>query len=212
MQLEKFKSEAIEVNGTSFMEDATGSLRPVSSIKEIKLLRNELAVDYINEALQLSAMLSDFKQRMAADIQDLVEISYEKYGVKMGGKKGNVNCTAFNGKGRVQRIYSDVIEFTEELQAAKELIIECVNDWMDGSNDNAKAFVDRIFKTNRKGEVRTTEVMRLFELKVDDPRWPKALDALRDSISVTGKAVYYAISFRQEDGNYKRLPLDLAGV
>ena len=83
--------------------------------------------------------MAAFKAKALADIEDLVAISHERYGVKVGGKKGNVSFITYDGKFKVERAMADRIIFTEEILAAKELIDQCIRKWSEGA-DHTCAF------------------------------------------------------------------------
>ena len=56
------------------------------------------------------------------DVQAFVELSAEQYGAKLGGIKGNVTLTSYDGKYKIQRAIAEYLHFDERLQVAKELI------------------------------------------------------------------------------------------
>ena len=51
-----------------------------------------------------------------------------------------------------------------------------------------------------------------MRIEINDPEWQKAMEAVKDSLSVAGKAIYVRIQERQDDGSYETVILDLAGV
>ena len=106
---------------------------PVESIKEIDLTRNELVREIVEKALKVSGVLADFNKNAQEEIEAFVELSAEKYGAKVGGRKGNMTLTSFGCKYRIVRVISDRLEFDERLQAAKALIEECIKEWTEGS-------------------------------------------------------------------------------
>jgi hypothetical protein len=55
----------------------------------------------------------------------------------------------------VQRSVADRIQFTEEIEAAKALINQCIARWSEGANDNIRAIVDRAFSKDTKGQIKT---------------------------------------------------------
>ena len=57
------------------------------------------------------------------------------------------------------------------------------------------ALVDRAFKTNRNGELKTAAILDLLTLEIDDDEWQRAMEALKDSIFVANTAVYVRVYF-----------------
>jgi hypothetical protein len=196
-----------------FMKNAAGHLVPVDKVREHDLLRDQVAGELAATAISINAQLAAFKKKALADIADLVSVSADRYDVKLGGKKGNVSITTFNGKYKIERAYADLITFTEEILAAKALIDQCISEWTDGANSNLRVVVENTFRANRKGEIKTSDVLKLLRYEIDDPAWLSAMDALRDSIMVTGTAVYIRVYVREGDTDrYVPIPLNLAVV
>jgi hypothetical protein len=196
-----------------YMENAIGNLVHISKVREQDKLRDQIANELVDEAKQINQRLRDFKQKALKDIADLIDIAATKYETKMGGKKGNISVMSYNGKYKVSRSYAERIIFTEEIEVAKELINDCIKRWSEGANDNIQALVDRAFRTNAQGQIKTAAVLDLLRIEIQDQGWEKAMEALKDSIQTTGTAVYVRVYERiGESDNYKPISLDLASV
>jgi hypothetical protein len=133
--------------------------------------------------------------------------------VQLGGKKGNVSVTTYDGEFKIVRSVASLIAFTEELEAAKELVNACIDRWSQGANPHIRVLVDRAFRTDSKGQIKTSAVLELLRLEIDDDEWRRAMEALRDSIQTTGTATYVRVYQRVGDSDqYRAIPLDLAAV
>lgn len=89
----------------------------------------------------------------------------------------------------------------------------CLDRWTENADGNIRALVDRAFKTGRNKQIRTSELLGLLRLDIDDPEWQRACDALKDSINVSGSTVYVRVYERIKDTDrYRQIPLDLASV
>lgn len=196
-----------------YMRNAAGHMVPLEEVRPHDKLRDQVAKDLVQEAADLHERLKQFKQRALGDIEDLVTISGERYGVNLGGKKGNVTVATYDGDFKVVRSYAERITATEEIEAAKELINECITRWSEGANSNIKALVDRAFHTTSQGKLKMSAILDLLRLDIDDEQWQKAMEALKDSIQVTGTAVYVRVYKRVgKSDQYMPVPLDLAAV
>lgn len=196
-----------------YRQDHQGRLVPETLIKPIDKARDELVAEIISQALPLRDLLAQFKAKTIGDIQAFVELSAEQYGVKLGGKKGNVQLLSFDGRYKVQLKQQEHITFSEQIEAAKELIDNCLNRWTEGSRPEIKALVERAFRTNHKGQLRTAEVLGLKNLEIEDEEWKLAMTALMDSITVAGSTAYINIYERVGDTDqWKHISLDLAAV
>lgn len=196
-----------------YMRNAAGHLVPEDQVREHDKLRDQVARELAQEAEALHERLKAFKAKALAEIADLVAIAAERYEVHLGGKKGNVTVTTYDGQYKVQRSYAERVTFTEELEAAKELINDCILRWSEGANPHIRALVDRAFRTDSKGQIKTTAVLELLRLEIDDEGWQRAMEALKDSIQSAGTAVYVRVYKRIGDSDqYRPLALDLAAV
>ncbi|WP_025129701.1 DUF3164 family protein [Pseudomonas sp. PH1b] len=196
-----------------FVRNAIGHLVPVDQVREHDKLRDCVARDLGTEAEQLSAALARFKKKALADVADLVAVSSERYGVTLGGQKGNVSITTYDGEFKIERAYADKVVFTEEILAAKELINQCISAWSEGANSHLRVLVDRAFRANRQGQLMVKDVLSLLRVEIDDPDWKRAMQALKDSIQVNGTAVYIRVYKRQGNTDqYLPINLTLAGV
>ncbi|HBO4355063.1 TPA: DUF3164 family protein [Pseudomonas aeruginosa] len=195
-----------------YMQNAAGHLVPEHQVREHDKLRDRVVLDLVAEALAIQDALRAFKAKTLSDMADVIAISSEKYGVTVGGKKGNASLTSFDGRFRIERAMPDRQAFTEEILAAKELIYACIRKWSAGANHNLAALVDRAF-TGRNGQIRTNDVLGLLRLEIDDPQWQTAMVALRDAIQVNGQATYVRIYQRVGDTDrYEPINLNIAAV
>lgn len=196
-----------------YMRNAAGHLVPRDQVREQDLLRDQVARELARHAVALNDALREFKTRALNDIADLVKIAGERYEVTLGGKKGNVSITTYDGRYKVQRSVAERITFTEELEAAKALINACIDRWSQGANPHIRALVDRAFRTDSKGQIKTAAVLELLRLEIDDEEWTRAMEAIKDSIQSTGTAIYVRVYERIGDSDqYRAIPLDLAAV
>lgn len=203
----------IPVIPPGYMRNASGHLVPEHQVREQDKLRDDVARDLALEAEELNARLTAFKARALGDIADLVSIAAERYGVRLGGKKGNVTASTYDGQYKVMRSYAELVTFTEELEAAKELINDCILRWSEGANPHIRALVDRAFRTDSQGQIKTAAVLELLRMEIHDDGWQRAMTALKDSIQSAGTSVYIRVYKRLGDSDqYRQVPLDLASV
>ena len=196
-----------------YMKNALGHLVPRANVREQDLLCDEIAKKVAGRAIRLNLELTEFKSETLGEVADLIKIAGERYDAVMGGKKGNVSISSYDGKYKIQRSVAERIQFTVEIEAAKTLINQCIARWSEGANDKIRAIVDRAFSKDRNGQLKTAAVLDLMRLDIDDAEWKRAMDAIRDSIQTTGTAIYVRVYERIGDSDqYKAIPLDLAAV
>lgn len=196
-----------------YKRNAAGHLVPEANIKEQDLLRDDLVNGLTAKAIALHDAMADFKKFALTEIADLITVAGDRYGVNLGGKKGNVSLLSFDGRYKVTRQYREVVAFTEEIEAAKALIDSCLERWSEGANINIKAVVYQAFRTNDKGEIKTGKVLDLMRLDIEDEEWAQAINALKDALQSVGTAVYVRFYQRVgESDNYRPISLDIASL
>lgn len=201
---------------SGYRANAQGHLVPESAIEAIDLLRDDTVRRIIENANSLQEEMRIFKDNALGDIAAFLDISASQYGVKMGGRKGNISLVSYDGKFKVLIAVSDTLNFDERLQTAKQLVDECIHVWAKDSNDNIKALVEHAFQTDKQGKINTTRIFGLMRLKIDDEKWQLAMKALKDSIQIVSTSQYLRLykRFESENGQevYKQIALDIAGL
>jgi Protein of unknown function (DUF3164) len=193
--------------------DAKGRWVPRALIKEVDLVRDELVRELVDRASKASLLLAEFKRQTMADIAAFVDLSAEKYGVSLGGTKGNVTLTSYDGRYRIVRAIADRLIFDERLQVAKELIDACITEWTTGSRDEIRALVEHAFQADKAGKISTERILGLRRLEINSDPWREAMRAISDSVQVASSVAY--VRFYERDGegeSYRSISLDLATV
>lgn len=181
---------AQQVAGKFYMTDPKGALVPVETIKPTDLLMDETVRKVLGFADNLNAQIARFKLHTLADVSSLLALFDQEHGVKLGGTKGNVTLTTFDGTMKVQLAIADQITFGPELQSAKKLVDECLVEWAADSRPELRAIVQRAFNTDKEGLVNRAELFGLLRLDIEDERWQRAMKAIKESIRVEGTKEY----------------------
>ena len=199
-----------EFNLNDYREDAHGNLIPIKNIREIDLLRDELVEEIVTKAHKCAELLRTFKKNALDDIAAFVQISADRYSVKIGGRKGNITLHSFDGRYRVLLAIQDRLVFDEGLHAAKKLIDECIDEWTIDSRSEVRVLINAAFNTDKEGNISTARVLGLRRLQIDDKKWQIAMDALSDSLQVVTSKSFVRIYEKQENQEYKLINLDIA--
>lgn len=202
-----------EFNGRHYMVDARGALVPLGAVKAQDKLIDETVRKIMAFAVALSEQVARFKGHTFDDIGSMQALLEQEYGAKAGGPKGNITLTTFDGLQKVTLKMADLIEFGPELQAAKKLVDECLNDWSADAGDELRTIVNRAFQVDREGKINRAEIFMLLRAQIDDERWKRAMDAVRDSIRVIGSKAYLTFHHRPSaDAAWVGISIDLARV
>lgn len=201
------------MNANNYMTNSQGHLVPRELVNEIDITRNDLVIEIVNKALALQAAIKDFKYQAMGDVGAFVELSAEKYGAKLGGNKGNVTLTSYDGNFKIQRSIAEHISFDERLQVAKELVDKCIHRWAEGARVEIQALVNHAFQVDASGRVSTSRVLTLRRLDIQDEEWKVAMQAISDSLQVVGSKSYIRVYRRVGDSDrWEPIALDVAGV
>ncbi len=195
-----------------YKTNAKGHLVPIEQIEEVDLLRDDFVRKAITGAMELSGDIATFKKQMTGDMDAFLDLSSEKYGVKLGGAKGNIQLKSFDGKYMLTREVAERIEFDERLQAAKILVDKCLREWTKFSPSEVQALITDAFQVDKKGKINTRRVLGLRKLKIEHPEWQQAMQAIGDAITVTDSSVYHRFYERDENGKYQQIQVDFASI
>lgn len=201
----------IIVDGVEYMRDGKGGLVPVTLIKAQHLLEDELVRKVMGYAIALSAQVARFKEHTFDDLGQFEALLAQQYDAKIGGAKGNKTLTSHDGLFKITVQVADNIVFGSELQIAKSLVDECLNEWSQGSRDEIRAIVQRAFNTDKAGQINRSEIFMLLRLDITDERWQRAMQAIRDAMRVEGSKTYVRCHRRTDiDGAWIPVTIDLA--
>jgi hypothetical protein len=204
---------AIDVGGKLYLRDAKDALVPIATVKPTDLLMDELVRSILGEAAELSATIAAFKQQTFERVSQMQALFAQEYDAKIGGPKGNITLSTFDGCQRTMVQVQDQIEFGPEMQAAKALIDECLNEWAAGSGDELRAIVNRAFQVDQQGKINRTQIFMLLRSNIEDERWQRAMKAIQDSMRVIGSRTYLRFQRRDAgDAAWRGVPIDIASA
>ena len=196
-----------------YKADAKGRLVPIDTIRPTDLLEDQLVEKCMEYAAELSAQIKRFKGHTYDDIAAHLALVAEKYGKPKGGQKGNMTFISFDGCAKVQVQVQDHINFGPELQIAKGLIDECIAEWAEDSRDEIRALVNHAFQVDKPGQVNREALFALRRIEIQDERWKKAVEAITDSIRVTGSKSYVRFYHRPTpQDRWKAVTIDMAAA
>ena len=203
----------VEFEGTKMMRDAKGRLQPQSTVRDSDVLMDQTVRTIVGFHIAASEQIARLKQHTFEDIETLVDLLAEQYGTKLGAGKGNITLHSYDGLFKVTLQVAELLEFGPELQIAKSLVDECLNEWTTDSRDELRAVVTRAFNTDKAGQINRSEIFRILRLKIEDERWENAMEAIRDAIRVVGTTEYVRCHRRAKPTDpWQHITTDMAKV
>lgn len=200
-----------DIDGRPHIGDGKGGWVPVDLVKPQHLLEDEVVRKIIWFGMDLSDRVARFKQHTFDDIGAFEALLEQEYGAKVGGQKGNKTLMSHDGLFKVQVQVADHIDFGPELQVAKGLLDECLNEWAADARDEIRTIVTRAFNTDKAGQINRAEIFMLLRLDIGDDRWQRAMQAIRDAMRVVGSKTYVRCYRRDRfDAPWQAITIDLA--
>lgn len=193
-----------------YMQNARGLLQATELVSDLDKLRDQTVLKLVEEAKAMSTSLASFRDDAFETINAFVDISAERYGVKVGGNRGGVQLQSFDGRYRVQLAVADKVEFSELLMVAKALVDECLREWSESAGPEIRTLVGEAFQVDKKGKISTGKVLSLRGLDIKHEKWLRAMQAITESITVIGTKPYLRVYERDSKGEYIQLSLDVA--
>ena len=197
---------------TKYMTDSQGRQVPVEHVSDLDKLRDQTVRGIASKALAQRDALAAFKADLRDELFAFLGLSSEQYGKVYGGKKGNVTLMSYDGRYKLILAVNESIVFDERLQVAKSIIDDCITRWSDGARSEIRALVNDAFYVDKGGNINTARILGLRRLEIHDPQWAKAMQAITDSIQISGSKEYLRIYERDERGEYRQVALDVAAL
>ena len=194
-----------------YIADARGRLVPESLVRPEDALEDQAVRRILAYGLDLADQIARFRAHTFSDLAALMDVIAGKYGRARGGRRGNCTFTSYDGRLKVTVQVQDRLAFGPELHVAKELIDDCVSDWTSQSGAEVRTLVQHAFETDREGLVNRVAIFRLLRIEIDDERWRRAQDAIRDSIRTIGSKTYVRLYARPApEQGWRPVPIDIA--
>ena len=205
-------TQAANVVLEGFRQNARGHMVPEKTIRESDLLIDKFVVDAATTWIMLQRLIRDFKVKIFGDVEALLDLVAEKYQVKKGGQKGNVQLFSYDGRYKLIVAVADSISFGPELQAAQQLVSDCLHSWTENSGVELKTVVNAAFAVDAAGKLNVGRILSLRRYAIDNEQWRQAMQAIGDAIMVVGSKQYMRLYQRNDVGAYLAIPLDIAAL
>ena len=202
-----------EIDGNIYMGDGRGGWQPLETIKPQHMLEDETVRKIVSYGLPLSEQVKRFKAHTFDDIGAFEAILAQEYDARIGGKKGNKTLMSVDQLYKVEVRVSDRIDFGPELQTAKQLFDECLNEWSAEARAELRGLVTDAFNTDKQGQINRALIFMLLRRDSTDPRWKRGQDAIRDAMRTVGSKTYVRCWHQAtHDAPWEPITIDLAKV
>lgn len=183
--------------------------RPDGSYVDLKTLppRKQLAHDMVcrlfPKAIELRDDLTVLKRTTLSEMEAYRSIMHEEFETDVTGKGGGFSVKTVCGTKKIELSFAKHVSFGEELEAAKALLDEFLEDILgdlaestgdetDGqsSAEIIRDIVQAAFKVNSKGRLSTEGILGLSKHNWRHPKFLRALDAIDQAINRDSETTY----------------------
>ena len=195
------------------MINSYGDPIPRRLVQEKYRQEDRLVRQLIQEAEDTRGLIALFKAKSMDDVHQFMDILRVTYNVLKGGRRGGTRLESFDGLMRVEISTADSMTFGPELQVAKDLIDECIQEWSAGADEKIKVIVNDAFRVGKDRTIQVDRVLALRRLDIADEKWLLAMNAIADALRPLSSRSY--IRFYKRDNpedRFEQIVLDMSRV
>lgn len=189
--------------------DPKGNEIPAIYVPELDKKKDKFASKIVAKAEALNKKLTEFKQMLVEGGDEIWAEMQEAEGVRTG-KKG-YSISSFDKNIKIEMNQSERIEFDDQIEIAKALINEYLDEKLNDTDADLKALVHHAFET-RSGQLDTKRVIGLFKLKINHSKWIRAMEIIKKSMSSNLSKRYVNIFVKNANGEYKDVKLNFSAL
>ncbi len=199
------------VNGKEYCINSAGSMVPIEAVRDIDKLRDSVVTRIAEKIKALEVYMKEVKAQCMSDIEEFLVISAEQYNVKMGGSKGNVMLTSYDGSEQIVLAQANNLVVNEGVNMAKTLIDEYLADITSEASPDLRAIVTLAFRV-KQGRMDVKRLMELKQCDIRDERWLKAMEIISDSVTVASTTPCLRLRDKTAEGVYKTHMLEFSTI
>ncbi len=193
------------------MHDHQGNLILMKNIHEMDLMYHDLVMSIAVIWKDLSGKIARFKQHNFEDVTTVLDLLFEKFQVKRGGRDGNMTFFTHDRKFKLCIAIQKCIDFGPELRVAEAKLQEALHEMTSADTGDLTTLVTAAFKLD-SGKVRVAEILRLRRYKIANEKWNEAMLIIDQAILVISSKKQIRLYERNVQGEYVNIPLDIAAL
>ena len=201
---QKAKSKKM-IAGTDSLRDHNGYVVPVAYIPEHDLSRHVMVEELVALAKEIEIKISELKSIVASKTDKFINKMIADSELDPSKFKGNITLFNFDKTQLIEVNTGEFVSFNEKISIARGLINQCLEEWTKGSRKELCMIVNRAFQTDRKGFLDSKRIMELLSYDIEDDRWIKAMETIKDSITVTSRKKYYKFKVKGKNDDWDRI-------
>ena len=201
----------LQIGDKTYYKKANGTLVPEDQVKDSDRLRDRFVLEAAEKIMDIRTQMIRVKAEILDDIEAFMQTMSESYGVKLGGEKGNLSFTSFDGRVQLKYYRNDYLTFNEGIHIAKKLIDEFLEDITKDSSRSIKQIVNSAFNL-KQGRMDVKAILKLREINETDPRWVKAMQIIDESKQWNEGSRALRLYIRGKTGEMELVPMDFTSL
>jgi len=196
--------------------DEAGHEIPEHRITQTEKLAEKYSSQILASALKANAALQQIKLDIELKSRELFDEVMKEANVDLSQSKhkGNFSWYNFDRSVKIEVSIAERVVFDEALiEACKEKLLLFINKNISSGKQFIKDLILDAFQTS-KGKLDTKKIMYLlkYKAKINEPLYSEAMDLLEKSIRRPDKKVYFRVSQRESNGEYKNIELNFSAI
>lgn len=201
----------LQIGDKTYYKKANGTLVPEDQVKDSDRLRDQFVLEAAEKIMDIRTQMIRVKAEILDEIEAFMQTMSESYGVKLGGEKGNLSFTSFDGRVQLKYYRNDYLTFNEGIHIAKKLIDEFLEDITKDSSRSIKQIVNSAFNL-KQGRMDVKAILKLREINETDPRWVKAMQIIHESKQWNEGSRALRLYIRGKTGEMELVPMDFTSL
>jgi len=192
------------------MENAVGDLVLLKNIHDSDLLEHDLVLNIATIWENLSGKIARFKQHNFEDVTTFVDLLFENWSAKRGGREGNMSFNTVDRRWMLKICIQKTIDFGPEIHVAQSKLTEALEQMTDRNSD-LTSIVTSAF-TLVDGKLNVAAMLRLRKLKIGNELWNEGMKIIDAAIEVISSKKQIRLYKRNDQGQYDAVSLNIAAL
>lgn len=188
-----------KIKGVEYLLNLAGKKVPVAVIRPDDVRRDEF-VERIFKKIRVM-------KRQQEWLADEIDREIREY---LGDKiKGDTfQLTNYTGDKRIRYSYSEIIDFTEEIELAKQKIFDCLEKWK--GTESGGVYLETLVKqTFGDKKINKTSLLKLLTTYIEDKDWAEAQVLIKKSLRIVETKRYREFQIREsKDSKFQSINLN----
>lgn len=188
-----------KIKNVEYLFNLAGEKVPVAVINPDDVRRDELVERVFKKIERMKRMQEWLADEIDRDVREYL-------GDKIKGD--TFQLTNYTGDKRIRYSYSEIIDFTEEIELAKQKIFDCLKKWK--GTESGGVYLETLVKqTFGDKKINKTSLLKLLTTYIEDKDWVEAQVLIKKSLRIVETKRYREFQIRKsKDDKFQAINLN----